>query len=134
MVKQNGASITSHKLVDLGRRLLLVLLVLYILFLVGKVVYQNYQTKRRLAEIEAEIERLRQENRRLSDLVTYYQTDTFRELEARKKLGLKKPGETVVALPENADEEIVDPTRLPAAPAPPPMPNYRKWWEYLFGQ
>lgn len=136
MVKSGGRSnITGRKLLEAGKRLFSLLLAVYLLFLVGRSVYLNYRVKQQLAKIEAEIKHVRNENQRLSNLIAYYQTETFRELEARSKLGLKKPGETVIAVPENADEPLEQKLR-PREEEPKQSettPNYIKWWEYLFG-
>ena len=97
--------------------------------------YLNYRVRQRVAQIEAETKRLKGENQRLTNLISYYQTETFSELEARSKLGLKKPGETVIAVPENADEPAEEQFRPEEeSTQPESTPNYIKWWEYLFGE
>jgi cell division protein FtsB len=134
MANRTYGKITGEQLIETGKRFLTFLVAVYLIFLLGRAVYQNYLVRERIANIEESIEALKAQNKRLENLIAYYQTETFRELEARSKLGLKKPGETVVALPENSDEEA------PSGPSPVrtqgefEKPNYIKWWEYLFGE
>ncbi len=126
---------TAERVLNAGKRLFLLLLALYLIFLIGRSVYTNFRVKQRVAEIEMEIGELKIEHQRLSNLIAYYQTETFRELEARSKLGLKKPGEIVIAVPENADEPLEEKLRQPKddPDQKPETPNYIKWWEYIFG-
>ena len=127
--------VTANQILEAGKRLFSFLLAIYLIFLVGRSVYLNYRVRQRVAQIEAETKRLKGENQRLTNLISYYQTETFRELEARSKLGLKKPGETVIAVPENADEPAEEQFRPEEeSTQPESTPNYIKWWEYLFGE
>jgi len=136
MVSGARRVVTGQELLETGKRLFSFLLALYLIFLVGRAVYLNFRVKQRILEIETEVKSLKADNQRLANLISYYQTETFRELEARSKLGLKKPGETVIAVPENADEPLEErrPGAQPADQASQVIPNYVKWWEYLFGE
>jgi len=74
--------------------------------------------RRELADAQAEQERLKTQ-------LEYVQSDEFVEREAREKLGLGKPGETVVIVPtpgrvQDSGFKIQD------------EPNWRKWWR-LYG-
>lgn len=130
------APFTTERIIKAGKRLFSFLLTIYLVFLVGRSVYTNFRVKQQLAQIEVEIKNLKSENQRLTNLIAYYQTETFRELEARSKLGLKKPGEIVIALPENADEPLKEKVdRTPKRDqGKASVPNYIKWWEYFFGE
>jgi cell division protein FtsB len=112
-------------------RLAVLLTAGYLLFLFGRSAYKNYQINQRIKELQASITTLNEQNTNLKNLIAYYQTETFRELEARRKLGLKKPGEIVVALPENTEEVLQ--TENPEEKKEQTTPNWKKWWEYLFG-
>jgi cell division protein FtsB len=126
--------VSWQQILEAGKRLFSFLFALYLIFILGRVVYQNYRVRERIDTIENEIRYLKSENQRLANLIAYYQTETFRELEARSKLGLKKPGEIVIALPENNDEEPVSPREAQPAKEPDQTPNYIKWWGYIFGE
>ncbi|HOX41134.1 MAG TPA: septum formation initiator family protein [bacterium] len=108
----------------------LFLVLVYFLYIVGRTVLANYHSN---AEIKREEDRLvvaRQEIAYKTNLIEYYKTNSFKEKEARAKLGYKTAGEKVVSLPLDTPEEkerdsgIVD--------APMKIPNYRLWWSYFF--
>jgi len=126
---------TAEGLIDIGRRFFSFFLALYLIFLLGRAIYFNFRVKQRITAVETDIKELKTEIARLNNRITYYQTETFRELEARRQLGLKKPGEIVVSLPENSDEEQSTGGRKGIQEEElPEKPNYVKWWEYLFGE
>lgn len=116
-------------------RVVLVLLLVYTLFLLGRSVYFNYQTNQEIRALKTSIVQDKDEVENLKNLIAYYQTESFRELEARRKLGLKKPGEEVVSLPENVSAPNL-PEKQKAATILEKRfesPNYQKWWEFIFG-
>lgn len=75
----------------------------YFLFLTYKSVLYNYNTNKKIDSLKEEIALLEIEEDYLANLNVYYQTDSYKELEARRKLGLKGSGETVIKIP--IDEE-----------------------------
>jgi cell division protein FtsB len=64
----------------------------------------------------------------------YYQTDEYKELAVRSTLGLVRPGEKLLILPDNSEEAT-------AADTPPQQttvrsessPNLQQWLNFLFG-
>ncbi len=78
-------------------------------------------------------------NEKLKLLIAYYQTPSYQEVEARQRLGLKKPDETVYVvkgLTTNTDQSpaLSDDLYNDIQPAPPaPETNIQLWWEYFFG-
>ncbi len=97
-----------------------------------------YKDRIRREEVQNEIEKLRMEteelkgkNLELSKLITILETSNYIEKEARKNLGLKKPGETVVSIPENArptkGRVAGVATRLEKSPS-----NPVQWFNYFF--
>lgn len=87
----------------------------------------------RRAEIEREVEAVRSElrqaargNAELERLLSYLATPEFQEREARLRAGLRKPGENVVVVPGS------EPSGEAVAPAPPELPNWRRWYNYFF--
>lgn len=84
----------------------------------------------RLQVIRQEISMQEEERKELEALVQYLSSPTFTEREAREKLGLAKPGESVIIVPERPQETI-----LPAgetAPPPDTTPNPIRWSRYFF--
>lgn len=118
--------------------IIIILIIFYIIFNIGRSIWKNYQINREIANIEAEIESLKTKNSALKNLILYYQTDTFKELEARKKLGLKKSDEKVIIIPENDgqtkknEEELFEKGQTQNSQIEK-KPNYVKWWYFVTG-
>ena len=115
----------SNKVKSILGAIVIIGLAGYTIFLLSTSVFRTYQFNQWIEEDQAEITRLEQENERLKNLILYYQTQSFKEVEARKKLGLKAADEKVVVVPENKDQP-------PAQPQPSGPANYIKWFDYLF--
>jgi len=113
----------------------------YFIFLTQKVVAQNYATNNKIAEMQDEIDILELEKQYLANLNIYYSSDTYKELEARRKLGLKKPGEKVVriAIPEERIAQFATNTTIEkvikaegeVAQASQETSNPRKWVRFI---
>lgn len=71
---------------------------LYIGFLLYQSVYYNFQLNKEVEKLEAQITKQETEKLGFEALITYYQTSTFQQLEARRKLGMRFPGEKVVTV------------------------------------
>jgi len=71
---------------------------------------------------QAEIERLKKENQTLSDLIDQLRTNDYVEQEARSKLNLSKPGESLIV--------VEDPTSTAATGQQQPI--WLKWWNLFF--
>lgn len=104
----------------------------YIIFLLYQAVYFNYSTNQKIKDLKAEQEDLLKDKSRLETLIAYYKTDAFAELEARKKLGLKKPGEIVVRvdIPSNANTD----TKPINSVAGSKVSNFQSWIDYIIGR
>lgn len=65
----------------------------------------------------------------------YYQTDEYKELAVRERLGLVTPGESVLILPPNSQDAIdADKTTPVISTAPPqPVSNFQQWMNFLLG-
>jgi cell division protein FtsL len=112
--------------------LILLLGIGYIGFLLYQVVFVNYQTNQKISSLESQLRQNREDKGNLETLIGYYKTSSFQELEARKKLGLKLPGEKVVKI------DLAEETKPSAIkPAEPVNTNLKKtnlenWIDYLF--
>jgi len=78
--------------------------------------------------MEERVLRLEERKKELSSKYQYYQTPEFIEEEARNKLNMAKPGETIVILPPNLSELL----NHSKAKTEPSLPNWRKWWNLFF--
>jgi len=62
------------------------------------------KASQRIKVMEEKVLKLEEKKRNLSAKYQYYQTPEFIEEEARNKLNMAKPGETIVILPPNLEE------------------------------
>jgi cell division protein FtsB len=69
-----------------------------------------------------QIEKLEQENTDLSSLIQYYNTNSYVESEARKKLNLSKSGESLVVI-ENTTKATTSDQQI--------VSNPQRWWNYF---
>lgn len=123
---------------NLGSRWRLRLLLIVFFVLVIMVGFRILGEWRKRQEIEDEISRLSEEAKRLEnrnleilELSKQLTTEEFLEREARLKLGLQKPGESVAILgTNNGSNETVSHERLGASR----MGNAQRWLYYFFDQ
>lgn len=87
--------------------------------------------QREIRSIEDEIARIEQQRERLTDLVEHAGSPEFLEREARLRLGLQRPGETVLIVPDAATGSGAAGEGSPEPGEAPPS-NLRKWWQYIF--
>ena len=125
-------------------RLLLVVNLLVIVFLglsLSREIVRSRAIGSEIAQLQAQADELAAQNIDLSELRTAMQTESYIEREARLKLGMKKPGETVVVVQDDAaelvDGETVDANDplglvLDGTSATVVVANATKWWYYFF--
>lgn len=77
---------------------------------------------------ENQVRELEKENQQLEEKKEYYQSPEFIEEQARDKLNMAKPGETIVILPQNLEEVLGKTKKV----TPPELPNWQKWWKLFF--
>lgn len=125
-------------------RLLLVVNFLVIVFLgvsLSREVVRSRAIGEQIAELQAQADELAAQNIDLSELRTAMQTESYIEREARLKLGMKKPGETVVVVQEEgtgtSGQETGDASDpldlvLDGQETAVAVANPTKWWYYFF--
>ncbi|PJB51844.1 hypothetical protein CO101_00580 [Candidatus Berkelbacteria bacterium CG_4_9_14_3_um_filter_39_23] len=124
---------SGKKLGLFAYNILILALVIYSGFIVYRQIKLNYQTNLKIDDFKGEIESTNIQNKNLNNLLVYYQSNTYKELEARKRLGMKKAGETIVIAPENTDkaEEVQEEQSIQNS-AKDTTPNYQKWFNLIF--
>ncbi|MFH1866719.1 MAG: septum formation initiator family protein [Patescibacteria group bacterium] len=80
--------------------------------------------------LQAKINSFEQKNKELSNLISYFQTNEFREREARLRLNLQKPGEQVVIIPQNGESSVLG--EQTSGGAGYQANNWQKWWNHFF--
>ncbi|MDF2460726.1 MAG: hypothetical protein K0S68_129 [Candidatus Saccharibacteria bacterium] len=102
-----------------------------LLISLGQTVHRNYQLGQQINEIKADTDVLKEKRDELGYSIQYYKTDSYREREARSKLGLQLPGENVIIIPQ--------PTATPDAATTTPATeskrtNFQQWLDFLGGK
>lgn len=109
--------------------LLLFAVVVYMMIIVGKTVLANYAANGETDKDEAKLAQMAADIAYMEDQNNYYQTQSYKEKEARAKLGYKASGESVLILPiDTAEEKVADSGNVEQKIT---VPNYRLWWEYF---
>ncbi len=128
------------KLIDLAIKIGTYVFIVYILFLLGRAILTNYNLKNSIGKLQGQIATLEQEKKDLNNLILYYQSTAFKELEARKKLGYKASGEQVMILPTptpsgsatNFPEEVSQEQKAIAGQNQAKVaPNWQLWWDFF---
>ena len=111
--------------------LILLLTAGYLIFIFSRSLWRNYEINKEILNLETNISDYKIRQIYLENLIAYYQTKSFAEKEARSKLGLKKEGEIVLALPlpgaVEKKEEIIGENK-----GPQEKTNAEKWWKFFF--
>jgi len=120
----------------LGSKVFLFLIALALITVavnLGRESYRKYQLTQEINKLKTEIDKLEGKNEQLADLMEYFKQEPYLEKEARLKLNLKKPGEKVVFLSDQAGLEKDNQSGQENMKVKPEeITNYWKWWEYFF--
>ncbi|TAK03817.1 septum formation initiator family protein [Patescibacteria group bacterium] len=100
----------------------------------GREWMRNRDIRDQIADLQGKAAALEARNVRIGELATMLQTESAIEREARLKLGLKKPGESVVVV--RRDEGTASAADRGASEPVDPrgVANSSKWWAYFFDQ
>ena len=82
---------------------MLALFVAYVLLNLGRAIRTNYYTSQRIHDLKQQIASMTTQTLFLKNELVYYKSRSYQELEAKRRLGLKRPGEIVVLVPTNTD-------------------------------
>lgn len=110
-------------------------IIAYCAFLVGRSTYQNYTMNREIAFYKKRVVEQKRVKAMQELALIYYKSNSFKELEARRRLNLKGKGEVVVALPKATTEpkltvaqsSFSDQDALQITPL-------QAWWNLFFGK
>lgn len=104
--------------------------IIYLFVIVGRSIWSNYNSNKLLDIQEEELIAMQDEVQAMKYRISYYQTASFKEKEAREKLGYKAPGERVIALPVDEEQDKV--TDQAIGEVEIRTANYLLWWRYFF--
>ena len=112
--------IRSYLLYGLG-----VFIALYLITSLVQTIRKNYDLRTQVAQLQEEIDLLEIQQEELRYRIEYYQTEAFREKEARAKLGLQLPGESIIILPDDVRAASKKPQRASR------QTNFQQWLDFL---
>jgi cell division protein FtsB len=123
---------------SLASALVKVAILLYIGWTVGSSIYRNYKTNQVIDSLKRDIAQLKLDIANEQDMLVYYQTDSFHELEARRRLGAMAPGEKIVILPKkNVSTQENNNNQLDNKDSSSDNNNISNpvaWWQFIFNQ
>ena len=113
----------------------------------GKEFYRRWQLQQEISRVQQEIARLDKENTNLSALIESFNQESTLELEARKRLNMKKPDEEVVIILPSKNSTLANISDDWDEPPVKDMPNnegsepsqkddfvahIEEWWRFVF--
>ncbi|MCX6714993.1 MAG: septum formation initiator family protein [Candidatus Uhrbacteria bacterium] len=120
-----------------------VLLILVVGFSFVREMIHSHDIAEQIQALQKQSQSLQTQHLAIGDLKTAVQTESYAEREARLKLGLKKPGESLVILrneqtgtganTESSKNQQAD-DGVQANVAQKPLANSSKWWYYFFNK
>lgn len=112
----------------------ILLLVLIVLLLkgFGEQVIRSAGLESRRVALATEVTLLESENRRLTGIVEYAESDANVERIAREQLGFARDGDVVIVSAIQSPTPTPAPAPADAVPAPLSTPNWEGWWRALF--
>lgn len=103
----------------------------------GKETYRKRQIQKEIEGLQADIQKMNQENSELSNLISYLSTSEFQEKEAREKLNLQKENEQMIVLKKDLEPAQASPEdvrEIYPATEENTKPNWKKWLTYFFSK
>lgn len=89
-------------------------------------IYQLLYKKDVLIQVQNELQKEEQENKRLKDQLNRVKNPQFVEEQARDKLFLTKPGESVILIPSFQASDSGKTVKKEE------KPNWQQWWDLFF--
>lgn len=119
---------------------LIILAVLGVGAVISRKAYREYKRnqliQKEIDTVKEQAEKLKKNNDDIREKISYLETEDFKEWEAKKKLNFQRPEENVaIVRPSPSREAIGEIKKNEERTAPEPsIPNWKKWWNYFFGQ
>lgn len=114
------------------KKILIVVVALIVAFIAYNLINQIIHTlgaSNRLSIVAERVYRLEVKNKELKNRLLEIKSLQFIEEQARNKLGLVKPGETVIIIPDSKIKEILGSTESAKEAM---LPNWLGWWRVFF--
>ena len=112
---------------------IVLLLIIYLMAIVGKTILDNYYSNKGISDQEQKLLNLENELEYLENEIVYYNSQSFKEKQARAKLGYMLPGEKIISVPKDVllekEEDLLDGEGTEESYD---SPNYTYWYKYFF--
>lgn len=108
-----------------------IMIAVYLAAVLSQTIYYNYTLNRHIETLRGEISLLEAQQEQLNYNISYYKTDSFKDREARAKLGLQLPGEGVLILPNPHQSGAASPTN--GTNPVQHRSNFGQWLDFLGG-
>jgi cell division protein FtsB len=100
-------------------------------------VIDNNRLNEKVSQEKQTVETLKTQNTRLNELLAYYQSASYQDVEARRRLSLKRADETVLVIKnfpqsnQNGDltDQIYQESPVVSSKS---QSNISRWWDYFF--
>lgn len=118
-------------------KVLLAVLIVFAVYSNIRLIIRNNTLNERLVAAKTELVEQEAKNAKLKLLIAYYESPSYQNAEARRRLGLKAPEETVMQVKgvntAKTSETLEDTIYSQADPTPAvPPSNFSRWWDYFF--
>jgi len=118
-------------------RILILLIVIFFLYNIVKSILKNHEITKEINDFANSITILENDRLNLKNRIIFYNTDIYKEIEARKHLNYQKKDERVVVLikktPDNIDLNNATQDINSSQNETETMPNWQKWLQFIFG-
>lgn len=108
-------------------KIVIIVIGLSLIFNLSRDILRLIKASDQIRQAEQKVRDLEVEQRQLVEKKEYFQSEEFVEEEARNKLNMAKPGETIVILPPSSgvagDKNKGEQAKIP---------NWKKWWQLFF--
>lgn len=99
----------------------------------GKITAKRNKVNNDIKDLKKEIADIESQNNDLTDMIEYLDTMSFKEKEARLKLGLQKEGEKTLII-TSPYSELQTKKEEGKNMEEPKYSNTLKWWKYFFNR
>ena len=123
---------------DLGLRAFFIAVFVFAVYSNVRAIIQNNKLTEKVHSTQTTVDDLEIKAKKLELLALYYQSSSYQEIEARRRLGLQKPDETTIiikGIPSDSSlnfESVESPSSQPATT--PTLSNPTRWWDYFFAK
>lgn len=108
-----------------------VIIILYLTVRLAQTITHNYALDAERQNLKNEIALLSDQRDELTYNIQYFRTESFQEREARSKLGLQKPGENVIVLPQKSSTPAPVADTVVTKSNQKTSSNFDRWMKFL---